>query len=925
MAKRINQNQALIPWGWLPVAVYRFLVLFLIVVLLSVSVAAIPGHIGILMAQQPSATSRDAKRAAARQAFEQGLQLYHQLTTESLRQAIAKFEEARRLFDSIGDRASIATTLNYIGQVYNIFGQTQKALDYYNQALPLMRAVGDKGGEAIALYNIAQAYDNLGDAEKALDYYNQALPLYRAVDDANGEALTSYNIGAVYDDFGDKQNALQYLNQALRLFENVGDKGGEARTRNYIGGVYSTLSDNQKALEYLNQALQLNQRVGDIDGAAKTLINLGQVYSALGEKQKALNYFNQALPLNQALGDKKGVALTLINIGQLNDALGEKQKALDYYNQALSLTQAVGYQAGEAVTRYSIAFAERGRGNLNSALAQMEESLKIIESLRTKITSQELRTSYFATVQDYYKFYIDLLMQLHKQHSSQGYDAQALQASERTRARSLLELLAEAGADIRQGVDPKLLEQEQRLQQQLNAKEERRLQLSRGENTSEQVAALQQDINELLTQYQEIEKQIKAKSPRYAALTQPQPLTLQQIQSTLLDDNTLLLEYSLGKERSYLWAVTKTGIASYSLPKQAEIEKAANQFRGFLRSPSWILRPRQVAEAAAALSQMLLEPVAGRLGKKRLLVVSDGALQYIPFAALTVPGKSGHGEGYLPLVVEHEIINNPSASTLSVLRNEVKGRFPPAKTIAIIADPVFTIDDDRVKIPRQQTPKLKPTPAEIANAPEIPNDLKRAASDSGVRFNRLPGTRTEAVQILALVPPGEREQAFDFAANRAAALSTQLRQYKIVHFATHGILNSMHPELSGVILSLVDEKGMPQNGFLRLNDIYNLNLPAELVVLSACETGLGEIVKGEGLVGLTRGFMYAGAKRVVVSLWKVDDAATAELMTRFYRAMLKQGLKPAAALRAAQIEMWKQTQWKEPYYWAAFVMQGEWR
>jgi CHAT domain-containing protein len=168
-------------------------------------------------------------------------------------------------------------------------------------------------------------------------------------------------------------------------------------------------------------------------------------------------------------------------------------------------------------------------------------------------------------------------------------------------------------------------------------------------------------------------------------------------------------------------------------------------------------------------------------------------------------------------------------------------------------------------------------------------------------------------------------QVFDFAASRAIATSPQLSQYRIVHFATHGILNSKNPELSGVVLSLVDDKGTVENGFLRLHDIFNLNLPAELVVLSACKTGLGQEVKGEGLVGLTRGFMYAGAPRVLVSLWNVDDEGTSELMSRFYKKMLQEGQKPTAALRAAQIEMLQETKWKAPYYWAAFVLQGEWK
>ncbi|WP_347276089.1 CHAT domain-containing protein [Coleofasciculus sp. FACHB-T130] len=266
------------------------------------------------------------------------------------------------------------------------------------------------------------------------------------------------------------------------------------------------------------------------------------------------------------------------------------------------------------------------------------------------------------------------------------------------------------------------------------------------------------------------------------------------------------------------------------------------------------------------------------------------------------------------------MVNLPSASTLAVLRHEQAGRKPAAKAVAVLADPVFGSDDERVNQAKGQTEKQRSIGENLAFS-----TLARSARESDVTFKRLPFTRQEAEQILSLVPAAERRQAFDFAANRASATNSELSQYRIVHFATHGILNSVHPELSGVVLSLLDEKGESQNGFLRLHDVFNLNLPAELVVLSACETGLGEEVKGEGLVGLTRGFMYAGAPRVVVSLWSVSDRATSELMTKFYKGMLEKNLQPAAALRAAQIEMWQKTEWKAPYYWAAFVLQGEWK
>ncbi|MCA1994700.1 MAG: CHAT domain-containing protein, partial [Coleofasciculus sp. S288] len=607
-------------------------------------------------------------------------------------------------------------------------------------------------------------------------------------------------------------------------------------------------------------------------------------------------------------------------IGQVYDALNQPEQALEAYKQALSLWKGIGDRAGEAETLYRIAGAERKRGNLNDALTQIEAVIKIVESLRSNVVSQELRTSYFASVQKYYQFYIDLLMQLHKQQPSKGYDALALQVSERARARSLLEILSEANADIQQGVEPTLLEKARTIEQQLDALEKRRIELLNGNSTQEQVTPLDKEIEALLAQYREIQTQIRATSPRYAALTQPQPLTLTEIQQQVLDEDTLLLEYSLGEERSYLWAVTKTGITSYELPKQADIEAAARRFRSALIAPTQRIRTAMVARATADLSQLLLSPVANRLGNKRLVIVSDGILQYVPFTALTVPNLQQSSNSDRPLIVTHEIVSLPSASTLAVLRRELTNRQPAKKAIAVLADPVFSQDDERVN--------GKPN-RESFNLPESESfevqQLARSARESDVAFQRLPFSRREAEQILSLVPAQEREQAFDFAANRSNAISPELSQYRIVHFATHGILNSQNPELSGLVLSLVDEKGTPQNGFLRLHDVFNLNLPAELVVLSACQTGLGQDVKGEGLVGLTRGFMYAGAPRVVVSLWSVNDEGTSELMTRFYKKMLQDGQKPAAALRAAQIEMWQEEKWQAPYYWAPFVIQGDWR
>ena len=461
----------------------------------------------------------------------------------------------------------------------------------------------------------------------------------------------------------------------------------------------------------------------------------------------------------------------------------------------------------------------------------------------------------------------------------------------------------------------------------------------------------------IINEYMQVQARIKRMSPRYATLTQPPILTLKEIQAEALDPDTMLLEYKLGEQRSYLWAVTRTSFRSFALPKRAEIEAAARQayelFTARNRHPAGETplqrqeRLRQADEAypaaAANLSRMLLSPLASLRGVKRLLIVGDGAVQYIPFAALPdLAAHTGATESLpaQPLIVNYEIVNLPSISVIYEIRRERRRlHAAPPLTIAVLADPVFDKNDMRVRRTKSETGRKN---LEARRAAELQQPLKpesslsgvteieRALAEAGVMEDniitpRLLLSRREAQAILAYAPPGKSMAALNFDASRATATSGKLARYRFVHFATHGLLNSQHPELSGIVLSLVDERGQTQDGFLRLNEIYNLKLSAELVVLSACQTGLGKEIRGEGLIGLTRGFMYAGAERVAASLWKVDDAATAELMTRFYRGILRESKTPAAALRAAQVEVWQQQSWRAPYYWAAFILQGEWK
>jgi CHAT domain-containing protein len=548
------------------------------------------------------------------------------------------------------------------------------------------------------------------------------------------------------------------------------------------------------------------------------------------------------------------------------------------------------------------------RGKLDEALANIETAINIVESLRTKIAGAELRASFLATYQHLYQFYIDLLMRLNQSKPAQGFDGRALQASERARARGLLDLLNEAQADLRQGVEPALFERQQALQKQLNVKAEEK----RRAKSAQQAEALDKEIRKLTADYQTLQAEMRLKSPRYAALTHPQPAGLKEIQQ-MLDADTLLLEYSLGEERSFLWVVSQNELKTFVLPKRELIENQARAFYESVKTPE---DEQKAKKAAADLSKIVIEPAIKELGNKRLLIVADGALHYIPFAALQVSISKTEDRF---LIENHEIIHIPSASALAALRDETKERKTSPKTLAVIADPVFDTTDTRFNLGSGD----KNTNVKNSSLKAAQRDI---GFDNALPLKRLGAVRAEAMTILALVPDADKKGALDFEANRATATSEEMSQYRNIHFATHGFLNSQHPELSGIVLSLVDEKGKPQDGFLRLHEVYNLRLPADLIVLSACQTALGKEIKGEGLIGLTRGFMYAGARRVVASLWLVSDQATSKLMKFFYQEMLgEKRLRPATALREAQIAILKEKRFASPYFWAAFTIQGDWR
>jgi CHAT domain-containing protein len=846
--------------------------------------------------------------------------------SSEFRRAAEYFKQSLALFQSLQDRYGEMELLNYLGGMYDVLGEPQTALNRYEQAWALAKEARNQNLEANILNNIGKINNDLDNWQKAIDYYQQALPVLRANENKRLEAITLHNIGVAYSGsgLGELEKALGYFEQSLQLRRALNDKAGEADTLTEIGYTYTLMNEPQKAIVFYDQALPLRLAAGDRRGEGTTLDFMGMAYASLGELKKALDYHQKALERYRASENRRNEGTALGNLGHVYGLLGDQQKAFDFHQEALAVFRVIGDRANEARMLEGMARAERARNHLEAARKLIDESLSLTEAVRANVGSQRLRASYFSRRQDAYQFYIDLLMELQRKDPSGNYSADALRISERSRARSFVEMLNEAHVDFRDSMDADLLKKEREIRQLINAKAQRQIQLVAQKGSPAEIETLNKEISALEDEYEQAQSKMRKSNPAYAALMQPQPLALKEIQQQL-DPNTVLLEYSLGDERSYLWAVTQDSHKTYELPKRERIEKTAKEVYESLTARSLVKpleSPEQklarIAQAdvefalvAAELGRMILAPAAAELGTKRLVVIADGALQYVPFAALSAGMDP---KTYRPLVVEHEIVSLPSASSLAVQRQSLANRKPAPKGIAVIADPVFSISDSRLKSGTQ------------AMAETDTRRIEHLSGGSGgqLSIRRLPFTRQEADRILSVAPPGANFKAVDFRANRSVATSGELSQYRYVHFATHGYLDTARAGLSAIVLSMVDEQGRPQDGFLRTHDIYNLKLPAELVVLSACETGLGKEVRGEGLEGMTRGFMYAGARRVVVSLWNVNDKATAALMQNFYAGMLRGNKSPAAALRAAQIQMLRTRQWQSPYYWAAFVMQGEW-
>jgi CHAT domain-containing protein len=876
-------------------------------------------------------------------------------------------------------------------------GQADKALIQLRTALNLYTAAKNNSGMAAAHNELGDLYLRQGQHQVALDNYQKALDGFLAFDAAKaavnaavGLGDDKYNANLMLAKIGDVNFRLGRTSEAQAAYSRMvvkkpeGSASKVGRRFGGLGAIAGGISTGSVSVAAPTSALTMAlEAKKELDEYRVSIVyssyelGMGRLAYADNDLEGARKHFDNAL---QGAGSslagigklgqvRRFRAASRTSLGDVTLRQGKFKDASKFYADAKKgalddkrldlmwpaqrgLGRSLWLQAAqEKDPKKALALRE-------SALTNYRESLTTIETLRQgSLRADESRTTFLSSIKDVFDeaaaAYASMALIDNASGAPLGgkaleYAGEAFRINEQSRARSLLDLLAETDSAITEGVPVELL---QRKQENIDRQQDiadilTGINIST-EDLKKKPAELDAELEKLQTEYEEIENQIRTASPRYASLTANKPLTLSEVQQNVLDDQTVLVEYALQVEESYLFVASKTGISLLKLPSRANIDKLATDLRGQL-IPSKLQRlivgidvaeanrgvgiasaaPEDAAPfvaASNALYKVVLEPAAAMIGEKRLLVVADGALNYVPFEVLLKSSESGDFSSLGYLVKTNEIIYAPSASVIAA----IKQQRPKAsgRAMLIIADPVFNSNDTRAKNAAKPAGDaelrglgIQGALVDVAGTNSAPNP-----SMEGLPLARLNGTRTEAEQIskLAKTSGGQADVWLDLDANEDNLGTRDVSKYRIIHVATHGLLNAERPQFTGVVLSLVGNK--THDGFVRTDEVFNLRLGSPLVMLSACETGLGKEKRGEGVMGLTRAFMYAGAPTVGVSLWSVADKSTADLMTDFYKRLFAtEATTSSSALRGAQLAMISGKKYSAPFYWAPFVLVGDW-
>ncbi len=814
--------------------------------------------------------------------------------------ALGDLEEALRLARETGSPEIIAEALRFRSWIEEDQGHLSGSLALMQQAEDAFRQAGDSRKALQTMAYFADIEKLEGDSYSALLANAQLVSPVMASGDVENYGNVLGNMGADYGVLNRDRDAMTYLQKAVQAYESIHHQGGMAV---YLGDLCEVeLRQNllKEALDHCQRTASFDDPIHDPKRQAVNIWRLGKVRQALGQLQMAVENYKRAASITAQLPDPRFESRALLDWGDVLEGPGRRQEALPLFEKAFVLSGQAEDRTVQLEARFRIARWHADAGQDAEAIRELKVALDQIESQRSTVQNGDLRASYLSAVRKCHQLYVDILMREHQAHPETASDIAALEMNESARARSLLDALQQRSAMESRAETGDAAADRIKLRIAVDQAYDRRLKLmlegGHSRELDENSATLTQAIDSL-ERMEDAER-----NGTLTAAPTSRPLTAHEIAEASKSSPDTLFDYALGASQSYLWVVRNGAIRSHVIhARQDEIETLVRKWHGLAAARPFQGDNADLTRVSAELSCKLVAPFL-EPGMEKLAIVADGDLAPLAFASLPTHGCDA--DSGPPLITAHQVVMIPSLSIFLSQRNPVAGKTFP-KEVAVLADPVFDAGDERVHIEKSdpQVPSASPFDENKRPGPALP---------------RLTGTSEEAAGIADAVGAGNVSLFLGFSASVNAVLSPAMRDYRILHLATHGVLDTAAPGLSGLVLSLVSPDGHPVPGFLKIDDITSLRLSSELVVLSSCDSGAGDNLGGEGVTGLSHAFLGAGARRVVSSLWSVDDTTTRQLMIDFYREMFANGAAPAEALRRSQLKMMARPRRSAPYYWAGF-------
>jgi len=793
-----------------------------------------------------------------------------------------------------------ALCLRTLGVLHTEFGNLTRAREYLERSSEFYRKLGETQKYNVSLYWRTVLYNGMGDYSSALAAAKQGLRISQQLGFKTGQAFLLSEIGDIYYSLGNYERALDYNKRALVISEKYIGKWSREKCMNAIGYVYLERGKYAEALDYFNQALSYIRRIGHTREEAECLYNIGLAHFYNGDIEEAKKLFLASLKRADQSGEKAIEGKNYNRLGKLHCEIDDCEHANLYYSRALAIGKGIGHPNIIWEAHSGLGEVHAQQKKLEQAVSSYKKSIEVIEGLRSQFVVSEYRSGFFQSKVRIYEQLINLLYELHVANPSLGFDRECFFFAEKAKARAFLDDLQRAGIDFSS------LFEEQKDDIETRSKKISHIltKLSHAELGSEEKERLRQELEKIEDELQNLIEVVKKEHPDYAKTVGLEPLDLTTIQDKLLDDNTGLVAYFVGERNIFIFFCTRHGISIHRVPP-GRSQSTRNIVRNYLKLlSSRKFTCKDCETAGRNLCERLIRMQSNGFSSsiKQLIIIPDGELHYLPFETLVCQGL-GYPETDRPfyLMEQFRISYAPSASTLfSIINNDRKHALN--RDLLVVGDPVYTngsmltrdpFKSDDIVYEYYLKEKFNVFP------------LKYAAKEAESICRQL---KKDAALLIS------QEDA-----NEETVKSLPLHDFRIIHFATHSLLDEKNANRSALVLNLDDDPR--EDGFFQAREIYGVRLNADLVVLSACQTAKGKIEKGEGIQGLARAFFYAGTKSVLASLWKIDDRSTAQFMKLFYE-FLTEGKTKQEALALAKIRM-LDTEYRKPYYWASFVLIGE--